>query len=131
MRIACVVCVTIGVALCAAKNFAAEVAKSADSFIDSIGINTHFGNGIYAGTNAYADPRIAAELGNLGIRHIRDHSYNDTGVTLVGNLYTTYGIRANLILGETTRSPQDVVNLIKANPAYESVEGLNEPDFNT
>jgi hypothetical protein len=107
-----------------------ETAKRADSFINSIGINTHFGNGIFTGGNAYADRRIDAKLGELGIRAIRDHSYNQTGLDLVGNLYTTYGIRANLILGETTRSPSDIVALLKANPAYEAVEGLNEPDLN-
>jgi len=29
------------------------------------------------------------------------------------------------------RSPADLVNLLKAHPGYEAIEGLNEPDFNT
>ncbi|HEX8522064.1 MAG TPA: hypothetical protein VF669_07400 [Tepidisphaeraceae bacterium] len=107
----------------------AETAKPAGSFLDSIGINTHFGNGIYVGGNAYADRRIDAKLGELGVRHIRDHSWNDTALTLVDNLHTTYGINANLILGETTRSPVQLVNLLQAHPVYEAIEGLNEPDF--
>jgi hypothetical protein len=110
---------------------AVEVAKSADAFVDSMGVNTHFGNSIYVGGNAYADRNIDAKLGALGIRHIRDHSWNDEALTIVDNLYTTYGERANLILGETTRSPADLVNLLKAHAGYEGIEGLNEPDFNT
>src|SRR4029079_4534472 len=43
----------------------------------------------------------------------------------------TAGSRVNLILGETSRTPADLVNLLKAHPGYEAIEGLNEPDFNT
>jgi hypothetical protein len=110
---------------------AVEPARAANTFVNSIGINTHYGNGIYTGGNAYADRRIDAKLADLGVHHIRDHSWNDTGVSLVDNLYLTYGIKADLILGETTRSPADLVNLLKAHPAYEAIEGLNEPDLNT
>jgi hypothetical protein len=110
---------------------AVEAAKSADRFVDSIGVNTHFGNAIYTGGNAYADPGIEAKLAELGVRHIRDHSWNDTALGIVDSLSATYGIRGNLILGETSRSPADLVNLLKAHPGYEAIEGLNEPDFNT
>src|SRR6185295_16046842 len=110
---------------------AVEAARSADRFVDSIGVNTHFGNAIYTGGNAYADPGIEAQLAQLGVRHIRDHSWNDTALGIVDSLSATYGIRGNLILGETSRSPADLVNLLKAHPGYEAIEGLNEPDFNT
>jgi hypothetical protein len=110
---------------------APETARKADGFVDSIGVNTHFGNAIYTGGNAYADPGIESKLGQLGVRHIRDHSWNDTALGIVDSLSSTYGIRANLILGETSRSPADLVNLLKAHPGYEAIEGLNEPDFNT
>lgn len=115
--------------LATAASAATVQAKPADSFVDSLGINTHYGNGIYTGGNAYADRRIDAKLAELGIRHIRDHTWNNEGLAIVDNLHTTYGVRANLILGETTRSPADLVNLLKAHPAYEAIEGLNEPDF--
>jgi hypothetical protein len=108
-----------------------EFARSADPFVDSIGVNTHFGNAIYTGGNAYADPGIQAKLAESGIRHIRDHSWNDTALGIVDSLSANYGIRGNLILGETSRSPADLVNLLKAHPGYEAIEGLNEPDFNT
>ncbi|MEA2708465.1 MAG: hypothetical protein QOF78_1066 [Phycisphaerales bacterium] len=104
-------------------------AKPADAFVESLGVNTHYGNGIFTGGNAYADRRIDAKLAELGIRHIRDHSYNTEALGFVDNLNSSYGIRANLILGETTRSPADLVTLLKAHPAYEAIEGLNEPDF--
>ncbi len=104
-------------------------AKSAHAFVDSIGVNTHYGNGEHVGGNAYADRRIDAKLAALGVRHIRDHSWNDTALKLVGNLHRKHSIRATLVLGETTRSPAQIVALIKAHPAYEAVEGLNEPDF--
>src|SRR5438094_3321 len=110
---------------------APEAAKKSDAFVDSIGVNTHFGNSIFTGGNAYADPRIEGKLGALGIRHIRDHSYNDEATVIVDNLNTLYGVRANLILGETSRSPAQVQALLAAHPGYEAVEGLNEPDFNT
>src|SRR5215216_7815204 len=110
---------------------AAEPAGSADRFVDSIGVNTHFGNAIYTGGNAYADPNIQAKLAESGIRHIRDHSWNDTALGIIDSLSANYGIRGNLILGETSRSPADLVALLKAHPGYEAIEGLNEPDFNT
>ena len=92
---------------------AAELPKSADAFLDSIGVNTHYGNAIYIGGNAYANPDIDAKLGLLGVRHLRDHSWNDTAVGRVDGLYSAYGIRSNLILGETTRSPADLQLLLK------------------
>src|SRR5207249_6246705 len=95
---------------------AVEQAKSADAFVDSIGINTHYGNSIFVGGNAYANPLIDAKLGDLGIRHLRDHSYNDEALAKIDSLNATYGIKANLILGETTRTPADLVNILKVHP---------------
>ena len=109
---------------------ALEQAKKSDAFIDSIGVNTHYGNAIFIGGNAYANPAIDAKLGNLGIRHLRDHTYNDTGLARIDSLFATYGIQTTLILGETTRTPADLVTLLKYHPAYTGIEGLNEPDFN-
>jgi hypothetical protein len=109
---------------------AAEQAKAADSFVDSIGINTHYGNAIYVGGNAYANPLIDEKLAALGIRHLRDHTWNDTGLARIDGLYSDFGIRTSLILGETSRSPAELQQLVKQHPAYEAIEGLNEPDFN-
>ena len=129
LRRACLVAsIVVGLTLGAAASAKPQPAKSADVFIDSIGVNTHFGNSIFP-ENAYANRQIGAKLAALGVRHIRDHSYNDAGVKAVGDLHRKNGVRATLVIGETTRSPAEIVKLLKANPAYEAVEGLNEPDF--
>jgi hypothetical protein len=110
---------------------ASETAKSADAFVDSIGVNTHYGNAANGASNAYSNLALDAKLDALGVRHIRDHSWNDTGIARVDGLLANYGIHADLILGETTRSPAALVDILKAHPAYEAIEGLNEPDFTT
>ena len=124
-------CVVLCVISATVARAAVEQAKSADAFVDSIGVNTHYGNSIYSGGNAYADPEIDAKLGALGVRHIRDHSWNDEALAKIDALNAAYGVQANLILGETTRSPAELVSLLKAHPAYVAIEGLNEPDFAT
>jgi hypothetical protein len=63
------------------------------------------------------------------VRHIRDHTWNDDGLPRVDGLNANYGVRATLILGETSRSPATLVGILKNHPAYEAIEGLNEPDF--
>jgi hypothetical protein len=107
---------------------APEAARSADAFIDSIGINTHYGNAGNGPGNAYANPLLDTKLTELGIGHLRDHTWSDIGLTRIDGLYSAYGIRTNLILGETTRSPAQLVDLLKQHPGYEAIEGLNEPD---
>jgi hypothetical protein len=108
---------------------ATETARKADAFVDSIGVNTHYGNATFGAANAYGNPALDAKLAALGVRHIRDHTWNDDGLPRVDGLYTNYGVRATLILGETTRSPATLVGILKNHPAYEAIEGLNEPDF--
>src|SRR2546427_547874 len=44
--------------------FAVEQAKKSDSFVDSIGVNTHYGNSIYTGGNAYQNAMYAAVKGD-------------------------------------------------------------------
>lgn len=110
---------------------ATEHAESADAFVDSIGVNTHYGNAAHGAGNAYANPLLDAKLAELGIRHLRDHTWNDAGLKRIDSLHTKYGIRTNLVVGETTRSPAELVNILKKHPAYEAIEGLNEPDFTT
>ncbi len=106
-----------------------EAAKPADAFVDSIGVNTHYGNAANGPGNAYFNPLLDAKLAELGIRHLRDHTWSDDGLTRIDGLYSAYGIRTTLILGETSRSPATLVNILKQHPAYEAIEGLNEPDF--
>lgn len=120
----------VALCACAAPALAAsETARKADAFVDSIGVNTHYGNATYGSANAYGNPALDAKLGALGVRHIRDHTWNDDGLPRVDGLFNNYGVRATLILGETTRSPATLVGILKNHPAYEAIEGLNEPDF--
>lgn len=127
---ACRVCLAAAFSLVLNSSASAtpQSARPADAFVDAIGVNTHFGNAQYP-ENAYANRLIAAKLASLGVRNIRDHTWNDAGLQRVDELYRKFGIRATLVLGETTRSPRQLVQLLKAHPAYEAVEGLNEPDF--
>src|SRR5215204_1803355 len=113
---------------CTSALAAPAAARSADAFVDSIGINTHYGNAGNGPGNAYSFTQLDAKLAELGIRHLRDHTWSEIGQLRIDGLYNTYGIRTNLILGETTRSPAQLVNLLKLHPAFESIEGLNEPD---
>jgi len=108
---------------------AEETAKPAHAFVDSIGVNTHYGNAANGAGNAYFNPLLDTKLAELGIRHLRDHTWSDAGLARIDALYTTHGIRTNLILGETTSSPAQLVTLLTQHPAYEAIEGLNEPDF--
>jgi hypothetical protein len=111
-----------------------EAAKKADSLVDSIGINTHYINSAFTGQNAYSFTQLDQKLADLGIRHLRDNTAEDTtnpsGYPRLDGLYTNYGIRTTLVLGSTLNSPATLVNILKAHPAYEAIEGLNEPDFN-
>src|SRR5687767_215548 len=77
-----------------------QPATPAETFVDSIGVNTHFGNAMYA-ENAYANKQIGAKLAALGVRHIRDHTHSDAGLRAVDELHRRHGIRATLVLGET------------------------------
>lgn len=116
---------------------ATEYARSADSFVDSIGVNTHFGyeDSSYVPYRDYSNTKVW--LTNLGVRHIRDGSdiqassaklwmqdtfknlFNDTGIK------TTFATSPNY--GAT---PTDAINMInRVTPqALDAVEGANEPD---
>jgi hypothetical protein len=113
-----------------------ETAKPADAFVDSLGLNTHYINSAFGGPNgnAYSFTAIDQKLADLGIRHLRDNTAEDTtnpaGYPRLDALYANYGIRTTLVLGSTLNSPATLVNILKAHPAYEAIEGLNEPDGN-
>jgi hypothetical protein len=115
----------------------AQNARSADSFVDSIGVNTHVS---YFDT-AYEDyPLIRDSLADLGVRHIRD------GVRLTDDpqhnrrIDERYqgliesGLKLNLILGPVpsrfrTVSREEVAAIAEmAGPGLEMLEGPNEYD---
>jgi hypothetical protein len=77
-------------------------AIAADSFVESIGVNTHWvANNVY--THNYTGLKI--KLGESGIRYIRDGTYQPTYVR-ANDLYQSLGIRTNILTGRrSARSP--------------------------
>ena len=113
----------LGVALSLRAAGAQEPARSADSFVDSIGVVTHWG---YPDTPyGYAYDRIKALLGGSGIRHVRDgyHARDD-------DLYQAFGLKTTVIFGPSRQPPAQQVQLLKDHlPLVDMVEGPNEVDL--
>jgi hypothetical protein len=106
-----------------------EGAKSADTFIDSIGIATHlrYGDTSYGRFEDVVEPRLR----ELGLRHIRDGGSNADMYAKMRRL-ATFGIKSTLVLDPRDGiTPQNAVEQIKqALPGVEAVEGPNEWDAN-
>jgi hypothetical protein len=104
-----------------------EIARSASSFIDSLGINVHLS---YLDTN-YADYEdlVKPKLQELGIRHIRDNgSYTQPQLDKLNNL-ASIGIKSTLIMDPIDiGNASNAVNIVKAAAAVEAIEGQNEWD---
>lgn len=110
-------------------------ASSADAFVDSIGVNSHFGyNNSSDTTDVYENAALLDTLGGTGIRHIRDYFGSDTDTS--GNpfndraeyLFDHYGIKVDVVTGAGSPKPMDDILGQLDQPWAESVEGLNEPD---
>ena len=102
----------------------AEPATSADAFVDSIGINTHF-----SWNNIYGNSALQTLLGQSGIRHIRDNA-KSAAYTRLSSLHSTYGIGADIVVDDLTMTPATQVSAL-SNTWADAVEGPNEPDLNT
>lgn len=104
-----------------------ETAKSADSFIDSIGIATHlrYTDTSYARYSDVVEPRLR----ELGIRHIRDGG-NDPVLFDKLNRLAQFGIRSTLVMDPRDGvTPSNAVDMLKkVLPSVEAVEGPNEWD---
>jgi hypothetical protein len=109
---------------------ATVTAKSADSFVESIGVNVHLG---YAGT-PYTEHFATTEqrLEELGVRHVRDELYpNATAQYQAIHELATHGIKSTLILGDPTEPPAalgEMLGTLKTTLAgsVDAVEGPNE-----
>ncbi|CAA9584042.1 CBM51 [uncultured Synechococcales cyanobacterium] len=106
-----------------------EQAKSADSFVDSIGVTTHLR---YTGTS-YSNYSgiIKPRLQELGVRHIRDGGKDKAFFDKLNDL-ATIGIKSTLVMDPRDGTqPQDAVTIAKSIPkSLEAVEGPNEWDMN-
>lgn len=101
-------------------------ARSSDSFVDSLGVNTHL---TYTDT-AYGkfDNIIKPKLKELGIRHIRDGGYQDQ--TFFDKIKQLNRIGIKTILIFSGNPPEEVVATAKTlKGAIEAVEGPNESDL--
>jgi hypothetical protein len=115
-----------------AKSFL-ENAKSADNFIDTIGVNVHLN---YMDKVYYKkfDNLIKPRLLELGVRHIRDGVKTDPGDNEKHIYYqrlrdlANSGIKFNLITSVTTNYSLLEAVYFWTNKAIISFEGLNEPD---
>jgi hypothetical protein len=100
---------------------AAEVARPADSFVESVGVNTHLGytDTIYREFDNIIKPRLR----ELGVRHIRDGTWNSNVLARYRELHQG-GIRVLLI----SNSKRAVEQAAALGPALWAIEGVNEPD---
>lgn len=105
-----------------------EQARSADSFVDSIGIVTHlrYLDTAYKNYNSIIKPRLR----ELEIRHIRDGGKSDTFYQKLNEL-ATVGIKSTLVMDPRDGTePVDALTILKAVPkSIEAVEGPNETDL--
>ncbi len=101
---------------------APEPARSADEFVDHIGVATHWG---YPNTPyGYAYDQIKKLLGDSGIRHVRDGFHPH-----LSDLYQTYGIKATVNYSPGTAPAAAVAQLKENLPLVDMVEGPNEVDI--
>lgn len=80
-------------------------AISADAFVDSIGVNTHWAcRNVYT----YNYTGLKAKLTESGIRYLRDGTYPETFIEAT-DLYNSLGIKTNMLTGrrqsDSSRQP--------------------------
>lgn len=112
---------SLTLALASPNTGIAENARSADAFVDFIGVNTHLG---YSDTT-YRDFEgiIKPRLLELGVRHIRDGTFSESVLQKYLEL-GRHGIRVLFI----TDSRRAVERAQRLRPALLAIEGMNEPD---
>ena len=106
-----------------------ETARSANSFIESVGVVTHLSrnNSAYGDYDTIIRPRLQ----ELGIRHIRDGvKLKDAATRRKLIDLATLGIKSTLVMDPRDQEKAaDAVDIVKAMPtSVEAVEGPNEWD---
>src|SRR5512147_476314 len=71
-------------------------ARRAYDFVDSVGVNTHFGWSDTVYNSEY--DRLKAALADLGIKHIRQNTNSPLGIRRVQDLNGTLGIRSLMLV---------------------------------
>jgi Putative Ig domain len=102
-------------------------ARSADDFVNSVGVNTHFD---YTGTPYTTQTsQILSYLGQLGVRHIRDAMhYEDSPYYAIQNEIGTMGIKADYIMDSINQPLSQIAAFSAVVNNEESVEPANEYD---
>jgi hypothetical protein len=110
----------------------AQQSRSADSFVESIGVDTHTS---YGYTPYGAQPALIRQrLVELGVHHIReDLTLNDPAQYQALNELAAAGIHSTLILGDPSDGPtglEEMISTLKTQVrgSVEAVEGPNEFD---
>lgn len=121
----------LALALTQAPTAAGAVARQADSFVDSIGVNTH----TYYADTAYSNfDAVKRKLIELGVRHIRENLAVDMPRQYRAlNELAAAGIKADLIIDDQRNRPGSIDQMLgilksEVRGAVEAVEGLNEYD---
>jgi hypothetical protein len=113
-----------------ARGTAAVPAREADSFVESIGVNVHTGNGGTPYRERFQE--VEQRLRELGVHHVRDDLESDSPAQhqelsdLAG-----MGIKSTVILGDPnfgTAGLDELIEIVKTDlaGAVEAVEGPNE-----
>jgi hypothetical protein len=113
-----------------ARGTAAVPAREADSFVESIGVNVHTGNGGTPYRERFGE--VEQRLQELGVNHVRDDLEADSPAQYqeLSDL-AGVGIRSTVILGDPTLGTavlDELIETVKTDlaGAVEAVEGPNE-----
>lgn len=121
-KVLCVVVATHGAVVVSAQELSVVKPRKAGDFVNSIGVNTHFG--YYDTTYGKYEQILKPRLLELGVKHIRDGTYNQDVVRKYREVGQA-GIRLLLI----TSSDRAVSQAKAIGDMLWGVEAVNEPDM--
>lgn len=131
-RLLLVLVAALTLALPASASATPTTARTAESFVDSIGVNTHT---YYTNTKYYQDfATITQRLKELGVRHIRENLVpNRSDQYRMLNALAAQGIKSTLILGDPREGSAGLGKLVSIAAgmpgAIDALEGPNEWDL--
>jgi hypothetical protein len=118
-------------AISASTNIPGVSAQSADAFVDSIGVNVHFG--YYGSPYTTLVSQMVTYLSQMGVRHLRDNMIWE-GTSASSLLYATHnqlgslGMKTDYILTSLSQPMSQVASFAGLVNDMEAVEATNEYD---